>query len=244
MDPPRDTTGSARRGLLAHAVVRLPVEEVAAMRRAPLAWCGEPFPASSLKHFDEQALAALAALQSAIRDSGLWPDPAARPFRDWGVLASPRFLGRASMVPSMARFHTEGAWGVSPHMIPYRSLHSVSGTASQFLQAHGPNFGVGGGHGGVGELLLAGLALLGSMRLPGLWLLASRIQGDRGVGENGHPPAGASCEAIALALSPRAGDTALALDQEAAAAFDFDSLARWLGAASRRPPAAQRGGRP
>lgn len=255
MDPSCDTAGVVRRGLLAHAAVRLSVEEVGEMRRAPLWACGEPFSVSSLKHFDEQTLAVIVALQTAIRDAGLMPDPSACPFRDWGALAAPRFLGRAPMVSSMARFHAEGAWGVSPHMVPYRSLHSISGTVSQLLKIHGPNFGVGGGHGGVGELLLSGFALLGTMRLPGVWLVASRIEPDHGVGDNGRPAAGASCEAVALALIPETSGCPHTLGYDPAAPLDFDALARLLTSLPRRTPVvhappsllavpAQPGGRP
>lgn len=239
MDPSSDTTGAACRGLFAHAVSRLSAGQAGELRRSPPRGRGEPFSAGALKHFDEQTLVVLAALEAAIRDAGLPPD---FPFDGWGVLAAPRYLGRAAMVTSMARFHAEGAWGVSPHMVPYRSLHSISGTASQFLQAHGPNFGVGGGAGGVGELFLAGLALLEQVRLPGLWLVASRIEPDGGVGDNGRPAAGASCEALALALAPEASGAPWALEYAPAPPLDFDGLAGVLEALANGPRAGVVGG--
>jgi hypothetical protein len=75
------------------------------------------------------------------------------------------------MAAALQRFAAEGAWGVSPHLIPHRSRHSISGTVSQALKIHGPNFGVGGGPGGTVEVLLAATALLEGKRLPGVWIV-------------------------------------------------------------------------
>lgn len=185
-------------GLLAHAVVRLSVEAVNDLRRRPIQGRGEPFAVSALKHFDEQTLAVLAAVRQALLDARL--DVGS--FADWGILAGPRYLGRAQMQPNIARFHEEGAWGVSPHLIPHRSLHAISGSVSQFFRSHGPNFGVGGGPGADRELLVAGATLLESLRLPGVWLLFSRIEPELPPAETGRPNAAAFCEAIALALVP------------------------------------------
>jgi hypothetical protein len=92
-------------------------------------------------------------------------------FTAWGVLGAPRYLGRAAMVTALQRFADEGAWGVSPHLIPHRSLHSVSGTVSQALKIHGPNYGVGGGPGAAYEIVLAAAALLESGTVPGVWVV-------------------------------------------------------------------------
>jgi hypothetical protein len=223
-------------GLLAHAVVRLSVEALGELRRTPLQGCGEPLAVSTLKHLDEQTLAVLVALQQAIAEAGLGANLTAGPFRDWGVVAAPRYLGRAILGPAIARFHAEGAWGVSPHLVPHRSLHAISGTVSQFLKVHGPNFGVGGGPGCETELLLAGLSLLASMQLPGLWLLFSRIEPELPSANNGRPPPEASCQAIALALVPQsARQTDIQIElvaglepDDQARSLDFDVLAGML----------------
>jgi hypothetical protein len=209
------------------------------MRRSPIQGHGDPFSISSLKHFDEQTLAVLAALQQALRESNLAPDPVVRPFTHWGVVAAPRFLGRAMLGPSIARFHSEGAWGVSPHMIPYRSLHSISGTVSQYLKIHGPNFGVGGGPGGEAELLLAGVTMLDSMKLPGVWLLFSRIDPESHPDENGRPHADASCEAIAMAIVPLEHRAKIRLEFSIGTGdtprLDFTTLASVLDNIPRQP---------
>jgi hypothetical protein len=118
------------------------------------------------------------------------------------VLAAPRFLGRPTMAAALTRFRAEGAWGVSPHLIPHRCLHSLSGTVSQALQVHGPNFGVGGGPGGEAEALRAALALLTGQRLPGVWVVLTRLDPELPPDGSGLPPPGSSCAALALALAP------------------------------------------
>src|SRR5262245_28361481 len=77
----------------AHASLRLPADTLAGMRRPPDPRTGEPLPASLLKNADDQTVAALAAVSEAIRAHGL----AGVDFRDWAVVAAPRFLGRAVM---------------------------------------------------------------------------------------------------------------------------------------------------
>jgi hypothetical protein len=124
-------------------------------------------PASFLKHSDDQTVIGLSAVFGAIQNANL--DPAS--FRDWGVLAAPRFLGRHTVGFHVSRFAVEGAWGVSPHLIPHRSLHSLSGSVSQALKIHGPNFGVGGGPSSPAEVLLNAVAMLHCQHLPGVWVV-------------------------------------------------------------------------
>ena len=184
--------------LLAHAAVSLSPEAIQAMRRAPLRGFGDTFSVSSLKHFDDQTMAVLSALIVALGDGER--DPVTNPFREWGVLAAPRNLGRALMGPSVFRFHEEGAWGVSPHLIPHHSLHSISGTVSQFLKAKGPNFGLGGALGSEVELLLTAPGLLEDLRVPGLWLVFSRVEPDSSPFADGRPHPDSRVEAVTLAV--------------------------------------------
>jgi hypothetical protein len=158
----------------------------------------EPLPPSFLKHADEQTVAGLAAAFQAIHDHGLRDTD----FTEWGVLGAPRFLGRPAMAAALQRFLAEGAWGVSPHMIPHRSLHALSGTVSQAFKIHGPNFGVGGGPGGTAEALLAAAALLAGDRLPGVWLVLTALEPEQVPDNSGHPLPGSRAVGLALALAP------------------------------------------
>jgi hypothetical protein len=185
--------------LAAHAAVGVPVEDLGEMRRHLAPPGGAPLPANSLKHVDEQTVAGLAAVFQAITEHGL----AGETFRDWGVVGAPSFLGRAAMTASLLRFLVDGAWEVSPHMIPHRSLHATSGTVSQALGIHGPNFGTGGGPGAETEGLLAAFSLLQGMNLPGVWLVSTwldpELSADR---TTGRPVPGTRSCGLALALLP------------------------------------------
>lgn len=192
----------------ADAVVRVGSESVPELRRNPGCVHGEPLPASFLKHADEQTVAGLAAVFKAIQNTGLQ----ATSFTDWGVLAAPRFLGRPAMAAALQRFRAEGAWGVSPHLIPHRSLHSISGTVSQALKIHGPNFGVGGGPGGAAEAVLAATALLEGKKLPGVWLVLTCLHPEYAPDDAGQAAPGTECVGLALALTPaRSGSSRVRL---------------------------------
>jgi hypothetical protein len=183
--------------LAAYATVRVAAESLAEWRRQPGPVPGGPLPLSFLKHADEQTVVGLAAVLRAVHEHGLAAD-----FRDWGVLAAPRFLGRPVMAVALQRFQAEGAWGVSPHLIPHRSLHSISGTVSQALKIHGPNFGVGGGPGCAAEALLAAAAMLERQRLPGVWAVLTCLDPEQPPSDLGRPAAGTFCVGLALALVP------------------------------------------
>ncbi len=185
--------------LAAHAAACVPVESIADLRRRLAPPGGEPLPASALKHVDEQTVAGLVAVFQAITAHGL----PAKEFRDWGVVGAPNFLGRASMSASLRRFLVDGAWEVSPHMIPHRSLHATSGTVSQALGIHGPNFGAGGGSGAEIEGLLAAITLLHGMNLPGVWLVSTWLDPELSADPTtGRPVPGTRSWGLALALVP------------------------------------------
>ena len=184
--------------LAADATVRAGLESLPELRKHPGSVHGEPVPPSLLKHADEQTVAGLVAVCQALASPALQ----ATDFRDWGVAAAPRFLGRPAMAAALQRFQAEGAWGVSPHLIPHRSLHSLSGTVSQALKIHGPNFGVGGGPGGVAEVLLAATAMLERRKLPGVWVVLTCLDPELAPDESGRPASGTKCVGLALALMP------------------------------------------
>jgi hypothetical protein len=151
-----------------------------------------------LKHSDEQTVVGLSAILHAIANQKLHDVP----FTDWGVLAAPRLLARSAMIVSLQRFLAEGAWGVSPHMIPHRSLHSPSGTISHALRIQGPNFGVGGGPDGAVQVLLAAVALLARRALPGLWVVWTAQEPEGAMDLDGRGDPHTVCRGLAVALAP------------------------------------------
>jgi hypothetical protein len=201
--------------VVAHALVRVPLAAMADLRRQPGPASAPSLPANFLKHTDEQSVAGLAAVCHAVYDHGLQGTD----FTRWGVLGAPRFPGRPLMIPSIKRFLAEGAWGVSPHTVPHRSLHSLSGTISQALKIHGPNFGVGGGNGAAEEIVFAALALLECQSLPGVWMVVTAQEPEGALDGDGNGPPEKCVRALALALTRSRPDwRGLRLSLEIAAA--------------------------
>jgi hypothetical protein len=182
--------------VLAHAAISVPLDQFAALRRQPGPEVGAHLPANFLKHSDEQTVAGLASVLQAIHTAGIEPTSLGA----WGIVAAPCFLGRGTLVASVARYAIEGAWGMSPHFIPHKSQHAVSGTISQALKIHGPNFGTGGGPWGAVEAVLAGAVLAETAGLPGVWVVFTGWNPEYVPNADGAPTAPVECQAVALAL--------------------------------------------
>jgi len=190
--------GSAVAGL---GVVKATPAMLPALRQKPGRVGGESLPTSLLKHADDQTVAGIAAVLRAMDAGGL----DATSFRDWGVVAASRFMGRTALAGALLKFKAEGAWGLSPHLIPHRSLHALSGTVSQALKVHGPNFGSGGGPGGAADALLTATALLDGGGLPGVWVVLTGWEPEPITDERGQViTPDCVCDAVALALVPPA----------------------------------------
>jgi hypothetical protein len=153
--------------VVAWASVRASAADLPGLRKAPGTLGDQPMANGLLRHVDEQTVVAVAAVLQAVRDSGLEPSS----FDRWSVLAAPRFLGRAKFEASFPEYRDEGAWSVSPHLIPGHSLHSPSGTISQALHAHGANLGIGGTHGGEREAFLVAATWLEAGWSEGVWII-------------------------------------------------------------------------
>jgi hypothetical protein len=187
--------------VLGHAICRVSRDEITAYRRHPPAtpagWA--PIAPTALRYSDEQTIAGVVALVSAM-GAPACAGPSAHD--RWGVLAATRFLGRSTMVATLNRFRSEGVWGVSPHLIPHHSLHSPAGTFSLILGIHGPNLGIGGGLFAGFEGVLTALSWLNSRIVPGVWLVLSRWYPDFTPDQEGNSLTPLVCEALALALVP------------------------------------------
>jgi hypothetical protein len=208
----------------AAAVVRLTVGRLADWRRDPRPFFGQPLKPALIKNADDQTIAALDAVRQALEGSSLSPADLA----GWGLVVAPRLPGRPAMRQQLGRFADEGAWGVSPHIIPNCSLHSGAGLLAQVLQLHGPNLGVGGTPGSESGALPVAFGMLSGGRLPGVCVVWSGDPAD---------DAEAQCLAFALALSSEhAGQPGVRLSllppdagpPGGAVAFDLEELvAAW-----------------
>jgi len=120
-----------------------------------------------IKQLEEQSVLALLTLKQAIEQSGLMVEELDR----CGLIACARTPGRKRIGDSLVKFRDSGAWSMSPHVIPYLSLHSLPGLLSQGLRLHGPNIGVGGLPGSESEAVWAAMALLHGDQLPGVFVV-------------------------------------------------------------------------
>src|SRR2546428_8215646 len=184
--------GPVRCDVAAFGSVHFTLDMFPALRKKPGPGIGQSLPNNFLKHTDEQTVASLAAVLQAVDRCGL----SETNFRNWGVVAAPAFLGRATLVSALQHYADEGAWGISPHFIPHCSQHAVAGTISQALKIHGPNFGTGGGPAGAVEALLAGAVLLEGNQLPGVWAVISGWEPEMIPDREGKPTAGCTCQTV------------------------------------------------
>lgn len=213
--------------LIAQATFRASPAELPALRKTPDPAGTLALAPSLLRHADEQTVVGLVAVIRAIQENRL----ESTSFADWAVLAAPRYLGRSTFEQVFPTFQDEGAWGVSPHLIPAHSLHSPSGTISQALKAQGPNLGVGGTPGGEKEALLYASTMLLAGSIPGVWVvLTDRI----GLGEEGGSEGDYAALAMALVASkPEASGARLRISPDevrlgGASKAASLALGRWL----------------
>ena len=194
--PALETTIRCR--VAACAALRGDAETIARWRKQPVVVGAQKMPISFLKHSEDQTILALKTVLRAIELQGCCDCS----FADWGVIAAPNLFGRVSVAQTIQRYQQEGAWGVSPHLIPHQSLHAMSGTISQALKIYGPNFGVSGGpKAGPDAFLIAG-AMMVDRQLPGMWLVLTGYESEWIPALDGRPTAAPMCQAVALALTP------------------------------------------
>jgi len=198
-----DADGERSLWLRGFGTARADLAAIAAMRKSLPAWAPPDMPGHFLKHADEQTVLATAAVDQAICTSALSADC----YRDWAIIAAPRFIGRTAGGHAFARFARSGGPSVSPHLISQHSLHSLSGAISILLANRQPNFGVGGGEHALVEGLLAALTFPATASL-GIWLVTTSLDPEPQIDEQGrylNAPVG---YAVALALEPAASGQA------------------------------------
>ncbi len=174
----------------------------------------------NLKNADDQSVVGLLAVREACRHQTHTQD-----MSEWGVIAAPRTPGRSTIVSALERYQTEGAWGISPHVVPHCSLHSLAGFLSVAFDIRGPNLGVGGLAGCEGEAWLLASAWLNAKLVPAVWVVMTGWDGamckgialamQSGIATSNHsiafcPPSRAA-NAVARAFSLEAMDRVLAL---------------------------------
>jgi hypothetical protein len=183
-------------GIAGWGYSRLSHSEINALRRRLPRWAVEGTSGHFFKYADEQTILAVQALDHAIERYGI----DVRKQANFAVIAAPRFVGRAASAVTFQRFLRDGASGVSPHIIPQHSLHSVSGAISVLLGCHGPNVGVGGGPKALDDAFLAAATLFERDAGAGVWLTCTAWDPEPVVDREGNCTNEPQCHAFALAV--------------------------------------------
>jgi len=118
---------------------------------------------SVLKNLDEQTVIALYCAKKAT--SGI------KLLNKWGAIVAPKHPGRKRISHAFEKFWEESAWVISPHLVPYDSLHSPSGIISIAYQLKEINLGVGGQATMEGHCFLSALTILENNDIDGLVLI-------------------------------------------------------------------------
>ena len=154
-----------------HGYAEAEHEAIAPLRRQFAdSWTGPG--KGSMRHMEDQTAVALEAVRLARL---MAPDLA---FDDWAVLACPLLPGRTTFRDNLKRYAEDGAWAISPQVIPQCSLHSLPGQVSIILGAHGPNLGIGGWPGTEDQVWSAAWAIDLAVEPQGLWLIWTGLETD------------------------------------------------------------------
>jgi len=190
--------GDGEIGIEGWGYARSSLTEIAPYRKSLPPWASEEAGHLFLKYADDQTVMAVRAIDRAFAAGFVTPEEQ----RDWSVIVASQYLGRQACAVLLNRFQKCGATGVSPHIIPHHSLHSVSGALSILLGSRGLNVGIGGGTGALSEGLLAAEDFFALDQSQGAWLVATGWDPEPVLDAEGKCLNEPVCHAVALALRP------------------------------------------
>lgn len=183
--------------IVASGSARLTVSEMAAIRKDSLPGFPTRLSPQLLRYSDEQTLAALVAVSSALKSISL----ASKNFADWAIVSSSRNLGRSAFAKVIDKYRSEGPWGVSVQVIPHCTAHAVAGTISLALESHGPCVGAGGGADGGIEALMSAASVLKQSDWCGAWIVVSAWSPEPALDSAGQAISDSICSAAAIAVT-------------------------------------------
>lgn len=157
------SSGNASYQILGFSKFTALTSELANLRTDVNTCLPNPLSTSILKYLDDQTVIALQCTREATKEI--------KSLANWGVIVCPKHPGRKRVSGAFEKFKIESAWGISPHLVPYDSLHSPSGIVSLAYQMNGINLGAGGFAGMEGQGLLAGFTSLENNFAEGLVLI-------------------------------------------------------------------------
>ena len=192
--------------ILSHAAIEVRLSEIGALRDAASPAGSPSLPKRFLRYCDEQTVVGMTAVLHAI---DRFPEP--RPsFASWGVLSASCQAGRIMGGAAVIATRTQGAQGITPHVVPQCSLHSAASAVSVGLSMHGPHFGIGGGVEAFDEGVLSACGLVSGMharpgepdRSAGVWLVFTAWDHEPELDPSGKPVTDPTLIGLAVAVQP------------------------------------------
>ena len=181
------------------AVVTARLSEVTTLARQPAPAGGPTIPPRFLRHADEQTVVGLHAVLQLLAAAGGEPPDLSR---DAVIGASCR-AGQPTAARTMVGLEQQGTVGVTPHVVPQCSLHSLASAVSVALGMHGPNIGVAGGPQAASEGLLAAATLAPTLPSSAhLWLVVTGWDLQPELESDGTAFNDPTCRSLAVCLQP------------------------------------------
>ena len=184
------------------ATVSAHLSEFPTLAREKYAHGSYSLPTRFLRHADEQTVIGVRSLLKAMAsDTQKNTD-----ISNDAVIAATCLAGQPAAARTMIGLRDKGPVGVTPHIVPQCSLHSVASAASVGFGMHGPNFGVGGGTHCVSEGLLLSVTLAPMLATTSptsrIWLICTGWDQQPSLGTNGEATNDPLCRGLTLLLRP------------------------------------------
>lgn len=180
------------------AVVTARLTEIPLLARQPAPAGAPALPARFLRHADEQTVVGL---QAVLRTLGAGDPAHPRDLTGDAVVAASCRAGQLTAARTMVGLERQGPVGVTPHVVPQCSLHSLASAVSVALGMHGPNIGVAGGPAAIREGLMAASTLAMTLTAPAaIWLIVTGWDDQPCLDDEATPQTDPTCRSLALCL--------------------------------------------
>jgi hypothetical protein len=181
------------------AVVTARLSEVSTLARQPAPIGGPTIPPRFLRHADEQTVVGLQAVLQVVTAT----NATAAELSDDAVIGASCRAGQPTAARTMIGLEQQGTVGVTPHVVPQCSLHSLASAVSVALGMHGPNIGVAGGPQAAAEGFLAAATLVPALPASAhLWLVVTGWDLQPELESDGTARNDPTCRSLAVCFQP------------------------------------------
>lgn len=181
------------------SIVTARLSEISTLARQPAPVGGPMIPPRFLRHADEQTIVGLRAVLQIVAAAGSKkPD-----FSHDGVVGASCRAGQPTAARTMMNLERQGTAGVTPHVVPQCSLHSLASAVSVAFGMHGPNVGVAGGQQAAIEGFLTAATLVPTLPSSAhLWLVVTGWDTQLELDPDGKALNDPTCRSLAMRFQP------------------------------------------